>query len=74
MLHRDEIMTGVMRHTAHTVQQKTVEDIKARGLRPTENGMTPHSSAILKTNVQDLTKEDMAEINRRVARGEKIAF
>ena len=74
VLHRDEIMTGVMRHTAHTVQQKTVEDIKARGLRPTENGMTPHSSAILKTNVQDLTKEDMAEINRRVARGEKIAF
>lgn len=74
VLHRDEIMTGVMKHTAHTVQQKTVEDIKARGLRPSENGMTPQSSAIFKTNVKDLTKEDMAEINRRVARGEKITF
>lgn len=74
VIHRDEILTGAMQHTAHTIQQKTVEDIKARGLRPPENGTKIQSPAILKTDVNELTKEDMAEINRRVARGEKIVF
>lgn len=74
VIHRDEILAGAMQHTAHTIQQKTVEDIKARGLRPPENGTKVQSPAILKTNVNELTKEDMAEINRRVARGEKIVF
>lgn len=74
VIHRDEILAGAMQHTAHTIQQKTVEDIKARGLRPPENGTKIQSPAILKTDVNELTKEDMAEINRRVARGEKIVF
>lgn len=74
VIHKDEIMEGAMRYTAQTVQAKTINDIKSRGLRPSENGTRSAASATYKQNVADLTNADIDEILRRVSKGEKISF
>lgn len=74
VIHKDEIMEGAMRFTAQTVQQKTINDIKSRGLRPSENGTRSASSATYKQSVADLNNADIDEIIKRVGKGEKISF
>ncbi len=39
VIHQDEIMSGAMNYTAKKAVEKTVNDIKARGMRPSENGL-----------------------------------
>lgn len=74
VIHKDEIMEGAMRYTAQTVQQKTINDIRSRGLRPSENGTRSASSATYKQSVADLNNSDIDEIIKRVSKGEKISF
>ena len=74
VLHKDEIISGAMQFTAKKVQQKFANNIMSNGARPTENGMNNQSSAVVKSDVSQLSKEDRQEIIRRVARGEKIRF
>lgn len=74
VVHKDEIIPAAMGYAAQQAQKKTVNRILANGARPTENGISPQSSAVIKSDVSQLSKEDRAEIIRRVARGEKIRF
>lgn len=72
--HKDEIIAGAMQFTAKTVEQKVANKIAANGARPVENGMSSQSSSLVKSDVSQLSREDRAEIIRRVQRGEKIKF
>lgn len=74
VLHKDDIIPAAMQHTAKTVEQKLVNAIAAQGLRPAENGMNAQGGSVVKNDVSKLNKADRAEINRRVARGERITF
>ena len=74
VLHKDEIIPAAMQFTAKTVEQKIANNIAAGGKRPTENGMSSQSAAVVKDDVSRLSKADRDEIIRRVARGEKIVF
>lgn len=74
VIHKDEIIPAAMQFTAKQVEQKLTNKIIAGGARPMENGISSQSSAVVKSDVSQLSKEDMAEINRRVARGERIVF
>ena len=74
VLHKDEIIPAAMQFTAKTVEQKLTNKIIANGARPNENGMSSQSATVTKSDVSQLSKEDRAEIIRRVARGEKIRF
>lgn len=74
VIHRDEIIPAAMQYTAQAVEQKLANKIAAGGSRPAENGMKAQGAAVVKSDVSTLTKMDRAEINRRVARGEKISF
>ena len=74
VLHKDEIIPAAMQFTAKTVESKIAKKIAAQGARPVENGMSSGSPAVVKSDVSQLTKMDIAEISRRVARGEKISF
>lgn len=74
VLHKDEIIPAAMQFTAKTVEQKLTNKIIAGGARPVENGMNSQSSAVVKSDVSQLTKADRQEIIRRVQRGEKIRF
>lgn len=74
VLHKDEIIPAAMKFTAQNVEQKLTNKIRANGARPTENGTSSQSPIAVKSDVSQLTKADLAEINRRVSRGEKIRF
>ena len=74
VLHKDEIIPAAMQFTAQNVQQKLTNKIIANGARPTENGINSQSSAVVKSDVSQLSKADRQEIARRVARGDKIRF
>lgn len=72
VVHRDEVIAGAMQFTAQQVQKKTVDNIRARGLRPAENGMSSQSPIVTKNDPSKFTKKDRDEIERRVRRGERI--
>ena len=74
VLHKDEIIPAAMQFTAKTVEQKIANNIAAGSKRPTENGMSSQSAAVVKDDVSRLSKADREEIIRRVQRGEKIVF
>jgi hypothetical protein len=74
VLHKDEIIPAAMQYTAKQVEQKLTNKVIANGARPTENGISDQSSAVVKSDVSQLSKADRQEIARRVQRGEKIRF
>jgi hypothetical protein len=74
VIHKDEIIPAAMQFAAQQVEQKVANKIKAGGARPSENGMSSQSAAVVKSDVSQLSKEDRAEIIRRVQRGERIRF
>ena len=74
VLHKDEIIPAAMQFTAQTVEKKIAKSIASGASRPTENGMSSQSAAVVKSDVSQLSKADRAEIIRRVQRGEKIRF
>ena len=74
VLHKDDIIRGAMQFTAQTVESKLSKKIASNGARPSENGMSSQSAAVVKSDVSQLSKADRAEIIRRVQRGEKIRF
>ena len=74
VLHKDEIIPAAMQFTAKTVEQKLTNKMIANGARPVENGNSSQGATVTKSDVSQLSKEDRAEIIRRVARGEKIRF
>lgn len=74
VIHHDEIMEGAMRHVANVIHEKTVNDIRARGMRPKENGVSASASATYKRTAAELSDADIDEVANRVLRGERISF
>ena len=74
VIHRDEIIPAAMQFAAKSVESKIAKKIAAQGARPAENGIGAGSAALTKSDVSQLSKNDIAEISRRVARGERITF
>lgn len=74
VLHMDEIKNGVAAGAAKAAERNVTETIKAKGMRPAENGAAGQGGVIVKDDVSKLSKADRAEIIRRVARGERITF
>lgn len=74
LTHKDEIIAGAMQFTAKAVEKKIADKIAANGARPTENGLNSQSASLTKSDVSQLSKADILDVQRRVARGEKISF
>ena len=74
VLHKDDIISGAMQYTAKTVESKIAKKIAANGARPSENGVGSQSAAVVKNDVTKLNRNDIDEVMRRVASGERITF
>ena len=74
LAHKDDIIRGAMQFTAKTVEKKLADKVMANGSRPAENGMNSQAASLTKSDVSQLSKEDILDIQRRVARGERIDF
>ena len=72
LAHKDEIIAGAMQFTAKAVEKKITDKIAANGARPTENGLSSQSASLTKNDVSQFTKSDILDIQRRIARGEKV--
>ena len=55
-------------------ERAVTESIRARGLRPTENALTPGVGAISGGTAARLSRAQRAEMARRAAKGERIEF
>lgn len=74
VIHKDDIIPAAMQFTARQVEQKVANSVLAGQKRPAEGAMGNRSASRTKSDVSQLTDADMAEINRRVLRGERITF
>ena len=73
MTHYKELRDFAVRQTAQQTAENMSKAIQSGSKRPVENGMSGQQGAsIVKTDPNHFTREDRAEIRRRVARGEKI--
>ena len=73
-LHLDEITQNAARAAAQTADAQAQARIKQKASRPSENGTSSQSAAIVRNDVTNLTRKERAEIARRVQRGDKISF
>ena len=74
VLHFDELTQNAARVAAQTADAQAQARIKSKASRPSENGTSSQSAAIVRNDVSSLTRKERAEIARRVQRGEKITF
>ncbi len=75
VVHADEIMKNAVRYAAEKTMEKTISDIRTRGMRPEENGAGGRGAArITPVSVRNMTRREREEIERRCARGEKVYF
>lgn len=72
VVHMDDIKAGIVQAASQRVEKKIVDNIRAKGSRPQENGTSAQSGFTIKEDPSKWTKADRAEIARRVARGETI--
>lgn len=73
VIHRDEIQPAAMQYAARKTQEKLAASIQANASRPVENGVgATGAQAEVRMDPSKWSKEDRAEVRRRVARGERI--
>ena len=68
LVHREAVLEAA----AQSGRQMMVNNLLATGTRPSENGTTGASAAVLRTDVASMSKSDRESIRRRAARGERI--
>ena len=71
-VHADELISQAVNTTANRTRQNTINSIRARGMRPAENGINSRAGVIIKDDPSKYTDDDIKEILRRVDSGEKI--
>ena len=72
VMHMDEIEGSIAAVTAAKTEQAVVNNIRARGSRPVENGTSAQSAFQVKADPGKWSKKDRKEVARRVSRGERI--
>ena len=69
-----QLMQQANAQTAARTEKAVTDNIRAKGQRPQENGASSGAGFTYKQDPSKLTMKDFEEIQRRVARGEKITF
>lgn len=73
--HIDDIIGGTVQYAVAKTKEKVTNDIRARGLRPTENGAQGSVAAkVVKSDPSTWTDEQIEDFKRRTLAGERIAL
>lgn len=72
VIHMEEIKAGLAQSTAQAAERQITSNIRARGQRPTETGAGGNAAFTVKTDMDKLSKEERADIAKRVLRGERV--
>ena len=73
-IHHDEILSGSVQKARADAEEAAVANIRARGMRPPENGATVTGGVSVSVGVGSLSRKERADVARRAARGELITF
>ena len=73
IVHKDEIIPAAMAYAAKTVERKLAQNLRSAGSRPTENG-SGGGGVLLGNSVSRMSRKEIAEVCRRVERGERISL
>lgn len=72
-VHMDEILGGAMQLSAQKATEKVTNDIKARGMRPSENGASGAAPArVYKSDPSKWDDKDIDRVRKQVLAGETI--
>lgn len=75
LIHMDEIREATAKSAAQAAGAQVEARIKSKASRPSENGMSSQSAAIVrKDTVSSLNKKDRAAIAKEVLRGGRVSF
>lgn len=72
--HLNDILATNAASAAREMEKRVVDNVRAKGMRPNENGTTSQPAVTVKSDPSKFTKADRAEIARRVRRGERIVL
>ena len=73
VMHKDELLSGAIQTAVQQTQRRTVETIRAQGMRPAENGLGgSRGTKMSKVDPAKMTKAERDELVRRSQRGERI--
>lgn len=74
IIHKDELLGGAIQHAVQTTQQRVTDNIRARGMRPSEAaaGSQTKATQVRNADPQTWTPAQMEEALRRARNGEKI--
>ena len=73
-IHHDEILSDSVQKARADAEEAAVANIRARGMRPPENGATVTGGVSVSVGVGSLSRKERADVARRAARGERITF
>lgn len=73
-LHIERIIPAAMSVAAKAVEARLARSIATSSSRPAENAMGSRAAAVIRTDVSSLSKSDIEDVARRVARGERVSF
>lgn len=71
-IHADDLLANAVGTAHHAAQKAVTDNIRARGMRPAENGLGAKAGVVIKDDPSKYTDDDIKEIIARVQRGEKI--
>ncbi len=74
VLHQREILPAAMEYSARRAEERLADSVIAGQRRPAEGAMGGQGPVLSKRDVNALSRAERDEIDRRVARGEKIRF
>ncbi len=74
VVHHDELISGAMKYAVNRTANAVAANVRANGLRPTEGAGRGGAPSSMNLDVHKLSKEQRADIVRRVERGERITL
>lgn len=72
VVHMDDMLGAAATAATEQTKKAVVSNIRARGARPVENGVSPKSGVVIKPDPKNWSKEDFRNVWKKVARGEEI--
>lgn len=74
LAHRADIFNGAAQQASQQAQAQTIDNLKSRAARPTENGLHQQPSIVRKTDPSKFTKDDVFKVAELARKGQKISF
>ena len=74
VMHLDSVKAGVAQSAAKHTEKQIVDNVRSKGARPSENGVSSQSGFTVKKSVAEMSKEEFHAMLKRVEQGEIITL